>query len=177
VVATAAVRGQLGPRLAAAYASQVIASFGSGAARVDVRTIAPSGATAFKTQLAAEETALTSVGRQLLSNTNIQVSPSARAALRAGQVDARLLTVLSLLSAQLPVQLVRFTGAPGAGPGVPLRGAEIGVTSPAARSAVVALLNAQQSPYRPTVAAAADGSRPLVALRFDAPASLDISSP
>jgi hypothetical protein len=177
VVATPAIRSQVGPRLAAVYAPQVIASFGSGAARVDVRTITPPGGAAFAAKLAAEQAVLASAGRQLLGNKNIQASPSARSALRAGQVDARLLAILSLLSAQSPVRLVGFTGAPGAGPGVPLRGAEIGVTSPTARAAVVALLDAQQSPYRPAVAAVADGSRSVVALWFDAPASLDLSQP
>jgi hypothetical protein len=84
---------------------------------------------------------------------------------------------LSLLSAQMPVRLVRFTAAPGAGPGVPLRGADIGVTSSAARSAVVALLDAQQSPYRPAVAAGTADPHSVVTLRFEAPASLDISQP
>jgi hypothetical protein len=177
LVATPAVRSQFDPHLTSAYAPQVIASFGSGAARVDVCTVASVGAKAFRTELTAAQTELASAGRQLLGNRNIQASASARAALRAGQVDARLLTILALLAAQLPVRLAGFTGAPGAGPGVLLRSAEIGVASPAARSAVVALLDAQQSPYRPTVTAVAHGSRSVVALRFDAPASLDISQP
>jgi len=179
VVATAAaVRGQFGPRLAAAYAPEVIASFGSGAARVDVRAIAPAGPAAFRTQLAAEQTALASAGRQLLGNKNIRASASARAALASGLVDARLLAILSLLSAQRPVRLLAFIGAPGAGSGVPLRGAEIGVASPAARSAVVGLLDAQQGPYRPAaVTAIGGGSQALVGVRFDAPADLSISQP
>jgi hypothetical protein len=179
VVATQAIRSQLGTRMAAAYAPQVIASFGSGVARVAVRTIAPDGAAAFRARLAAEMTALASAGRQLLGNKNIQASPSARAELRAGQVDARLLAILALLSAQMPVRLVGFIGAPGAGPGAPLRAAEISVISPAARSAVLALLDAQQSPYRPTaaVAVAGGGSRSMIALQFDAPASLNMSQP
>jgi hypothetical protein len=178
VVATPAIRSQLGPLLAA-YAPQVIASFGSGVAQVAVRTIAPDGAAAFRARLAAEVTALASVGRQLLGNKNIQASPSARAALRAGQVDARLLAILALLSAQTPVRLVSFTGAPGAGPGAPLRAAEISVISPASRSAVLALLDAQQGPYRPAEAAAVAGrgGRSMIALRFDAPASLNMSQP
>ena len=176
VVATPAVRNQLGPRLAAVYAPQVIASFGSGATRVDVRAIAPAGPAAFRTQLAAEQTALASAGRQLLGNKNIQASPSARAALAAGRVDVRLLAILSLLAAQLPVRLEAFTGAPGAGSGVPLRGAEIGTASPAARSAVVRLLDAQQGPYRPAAVTLIGGSA-LVAVRFDAPADLNISQP
>ncbi len=177
IVATPAIRSQLGPGLATADAPQVIASFGSGAARVDIRTVAPGGAAAFEAQLAAGQAALAAAGRQLLGNQNIQAAPAARAALRAGRVDARLLALLPLLAAQLPVRLAGFTGAPGAGPDAPLRGAEIGAASVAARSAIVALLNAQQSPYRPAdvAVAVAGGSRPLVTLRFDAPAALNIS--
>jgi hypothetical protein len=178
VVATAAVRGQFGPRLAADYAPQVIAGFGSGAGRVDVRVVAPAGAAAFWARLAAERAALASAGRQLLGNHNISASGSARAALLAGQVDARLLTIVSLLAAQRPVRLVGFTGAPGAGAGVPLRSADIGVASTAARSAVLALLDAQQSPYRPAVATpVGGGGRATVAVWFDAPAALNISQP
>jgi hypothetical protein len=178
VVATPAVRGQLGPRLSTAYAPQLIASFGSGAARVDVRAIAPGGPAAFRAQLATEQTSLVSAGRQMLGNMNIQASPSARAALAGGRVDARLLAILSLLSAQLPVRLAAFTGAPGAGSGAPLSGAEIGVASPAARSAVVSLLDAQQGPYRPAaVTVLGSGASALVDVRFDAPADLSVSQP
>jgi hypothetical protein len=179
VVATQAIRSQLGPRLAAAYAPQVIASFGSGVAEVDVRMIAAYGVAAFRAQLTAEVAVLASAGRQLLGNKNLQASPSAQAALRAGQVDARLLAILALLSAQLPVRLVSFTGAPGAGPGAPLRAAEVSVISPASSSAALALLDAQQSPYRPAAATAVPGggSRSMIALRYDAPASLSMSQP
>jgi len=175
VVATPAVRSQLGPRLSAAYAPQLITSFGSGAARVDVRAIAPAGPAAFRAQLATEQTALVSAGRQMLGNMNVQASPSARAALAGGRVDARLLAILSLLSAQLPVRLVAFTGAPGAGSGAPLTGAEIGVASLAARSTVVGLLDAQQGPYRPAaVTVLGSGTRALVDVRFDVPADLSV---
>jgi hypothetical protein len=179
VVATAAVRSQYGATLAAEYAPEVIASFGSGASRVDIRLVAPDGAAAFRAQLAAEHAALVSAGRQLLDNMNIQPSPSARAALRAGQVDARLLAILAMLSHQMPVTLVAFTAAPGTSAGAPLRGAEISAASPAARSAILAFLDAQDSPYRPataTVSNSADGA-PAVALRFDAPTPADAAQP
>ena len=172
VVATPAIRTQLGTRLAA-YAPQVIASFGSGVARVDVREIAPGGAAAFGTRLAAEVSALATASRQLLGNKNIHASPSAAAALRAGQVDARLLAILALLSAQMPVRLVGFTAAPGAGPGAPLRAAEISVVPPGSAPAALALLDAQQGPYRPATTV----SRSLISLRFDAPGSLNMSQP
>jgi hypothetical protein len=156
----------------------VIASFGSGAGRVDVRTIGPAGAAAFTTALAAEQNALASAGRQLLGNKNIEASPPARAALASGRVDARLLAILSLLAAQLPIRLVAFAGAPGAGSGVPQRGAEVGVASPAARSTVVGLLDAQRGAYRPAaVTVLGGGNRAVVAVRFDAPADLNISQP
>ena len=166
-------REAAGTRSASASAP---ASFGSGATRVAVRAIAPDGAAAFKAQLATEMTALASAGRQLLGNKDIRAAPSAQAALRAGRVDARLLAILALLAAQQPIRLVRFTSAPGAGPGALLRAAEISVASAASRSAVLSLLEAQQSPYRPAVAVGG-GSPALIALQFDAPASLSMSQP
>src|ERR1019366_3731147 len=47
IVATSAVRGELGARLSSVYAPAVIASFGSGNARIDIRAIAPGGARAY----------------------------------------------------------------------------------------------------------------------------------
>ena len=162
----------------ASTSASASASFGAGAARVDVHATAPAVPAALRTQRAAEQAALASAGRQLLGNKNIQASPSCRTALADGRVDARLLAILSLLSAQLPVRLVAFIDAPGAGSGVPLRGAEIGVASPSARSAVVGLLDAQQGLYRPAaVTVIGRGSQAVVAVRFDAPADLNISQP
>jgi len=180
VVATPAIRSQFGTRLATFYAPVVIAGFGSGAGRVDVRAIAPDGAAAFRSQLASQHASLVSAGEQLLRNRNIQASPAARASLLAGHVDSRLLATLSVLAAEMPVRLAAFDDAPpGASPAVPLRGAQIGGASPAARSAILAFLHAQQPPYRPAVAAALSrntGSRPLVTLRFDAPSLMGLGS-
>jgi putative peptide zinc metalloprotease protein len=184
VVATAVIRSQFGARLAADYAPQVIASFGSGAARVDVRTVAPAGAAAFQAQLAAEHAALVSAGQQLLGNQNIQLSSSARAALRTGQVDFRLLATLSALSHQMPVQVLAFDGAaPGTSTStstsLPLRGAEISCASPAARSALLAFLHAQQGVYRPAVTTATStaGGQSVTTVRFDAPDQLNLTQP
>ncbi len=83
---------------------------------------------------------------------------------------------MSLVSAQRPIRLLAFIGAPGAGSGVPLRGAEIDVASPTARSAVVALLDVQQGAYRPAAVTLIGGSgQALIGVRFDAPADLSIS--
>ncbi len=47
VVATPALRSQFGARLASVYAPVVIASFGSGAARIDIRAVAADGTAAY----------------------------------------------------------------------------------------------------------------------------------
>src|ERR1700677_2802948 len=65
VVATSAVRDQFGASLISVYAPEVLASFGSGTARIDIRAIAPDGAQAFEDGLAADQSARTGAGQQL----------------------------------------------------------------------------------------------------------------
>jgi len=180
VVVTPAVRTRLSPRLAAIYAPLVIASFGTGAERVDVRVVAPDGAAAFRARLASGRAAATSSARQLLRNRNLRVAPQARAAMLAGRVDSRLLVTLAALTAQVPVRLVALTGLPpGASSAVPMLGADIGVSSPTALSSVLEFLRAQRAPYRPAEAAVARsaGGQTLVTVRFDAPSPVDAGSP
>ena len=74
VVATLAVRNQFGTRLQSVYAPVVIASFGAGAGRIDVRTIAPDGAAANLAALAADRSSRVSAGSQLLRNPRIIVA-------------------------------------------------------------------------------------------------------
>jgi putative peptide zinc metalloprotease protein len=172
VVATPMLRDQFGARLASAYAPLVLAGFGSGTGQVDVRAVAPDGAAAFQAMLAAEHASLTSAGRQLLQNKNIEASTAARAVLGAGRADARLLVTLTVLAAQMPVRLVSFSAPPpGASAAVPLRAADISAASPADRSAIIAFLRAQHAPYRPAAAAVTTSTsgQPLIAVRFDAP--------
>ena len=117
VLATPAVRSQFGARLASVYAPQVIASFGSGALRIDVRAVAPDGAAAFQSALAADLAARRAAGSQLLRNSRISASPGARAALLAGQLDSRLLITLAAMAAAGPLRIESFGGSgPGAGP-------------------------------------------------------------
>jgi len=173
VVATPAVRNEFGTRLTTDYAPGLIASFGSGSSRVEVRAIAPSGGAGSPAALGAQHATLASAGRQLLLNRTVQAAPSARAALLAGRVDPRLLAVVSVLSSQLTVKLEGFgDAAPGAGPAAPLRSAQLSATSAAGRSAILSFLAAQRGTYRPDMMAAthAAGGQPVVALRFDAPA-------
>ena len=171
VLGTAAVRGLFGSRLAAVYAPEVLASFGTGPARIDVRVVAPDGSAAYRRALAADRQARRAAGLQLLRDRRLTASPAARAALAAGQVDARLLITLAVLAASQPVQVTGFgVPAPGASPGLPLRTAEL--TAPAgAVHRMLAFLRAQRSPYLPAYAGRT-GS--VLTVEFGAPAPLGL---
>ena len=177
VVATPVIRNQFGTRLASVYAPLVIASFGTGAERVDVRFIAPDGSKAFEAQLATDRKNRIAAGEQLLANNHVQASAGARQALLAGRVDPRLLVTLGTLAGLMPIQLVAFDDpSPGAGSDVPLRGAEIGAAAAAGLPAMVAFLKAQQDQYAPAVASItqiANGQH-VVTVRYDAPGPMGL---
>ena len=78
VVVTAALRNQFGPRLVTVYAPVVIASFGGGPARVDIRAYAAGSAAAYRTALAADLAARQAAGRRLLGSAHITASAAAR---------------------------------------------------------------------------------------------------
>jgi len=176
VLATASVRSIFGARLASVYAPELLASFGTGAARVDVRIVAPDGAAAYQAALAADVKAREAAGAQLLRDSRITLTPSARAELAAGQVDARLLITLAALAASEAVQVSGFSdGAPGASAGLPLRTAELSAPTADAR-AMLAFVRAQRSPYLPAntaMTAGADGEAVLT-VGFAAPAPLGL---
>jgi hypothetical protein len=177
VVATPVIRNQFGTRLASVYAPLVIASFGTGAERVDIRFIAPDGSKAFEAQLATDRKNRITAGEQLLANNHVQASAGARQALLAGRVDPRLLVTLGTLAGLMPIQLVAFDDpSPGAGSDVPLRGAELGAAAATGLPAMVAFLTAQQNEYAPAVASItqiADGQH-VVTVRYDAPGPMGL---
>jgi hypothetical protein len=74
IVATAAVRKELRGRLNSVYAPAVIASFGSGTARIDVRVIAANGAAAFWSGFRTDLLARKASGTYLLSSPRIKAS-------------------------------------------------------------------------------------------------------
>jgi hypothetical protein len=133
VVETPVVRQLFGTGLDAAWAPDVLASFGSGADGITVRVIAPHGAAAYqvllRTGLAARETA----GAALLRDPRIAVPPSAAGQLDAGLVDSRLLRALTALARQQPISIVGFgSTGPGASATLPLRFADLAENDPAA---------------------------------------------
>ena len=181
-MATAAVRSQFGSRLTTVYAPTVIASFGSGSARIDVRVYAAGGAAAYLAALKADELSRVSVGRQLLRNSRVSVTPAARQQLATGQVDSRLLITIATLSGQGPVSVVAFgDSGPGASPGAPLREAELAAPAGAKSGylhSMISLLQAQQQPYLAnsvTLVRLANGQQ-AVRIEFAAPSPLGLLS-
>ena len=179
VVATPVIRNQFGTRLATVYAPLVIASFGSGQERIDVRYIAPDGSAAFESRLATDRKNRISAGGQLATNKHVQAAPAARQALLAGQVDPRLLITLSALANLMPLHLITFDDpSPGASPDVPLRGAELGAAASARLPAMLAFLRAQQNLFAPAVADITRNAsgQSVVTVRYDAPGPMGLGS-
>jgi hypothetical protein len=182
LLVTAAVHSQFGNRLTSVYAPIVLAGFGSGSARIEVRVVAPDGAKAYLAQLAADVAARRSAGAALLHNSSIRVAAAARSELIAGQVDPRLLLMVVTLSHAYPVDIVSFgSQASGASTGVPLRFAEITGAAPAPGRRPVSMrvlrsfLDAQRTPYRPaTVTTVRLGSRTALDVEYPAPSPLGL---
>ena len=137
IVATQAVGNLLGSRLEAEDAPAVIAGFGSGRARIDIRAVAPRGAAAYRAALAADWAARRKAAAQLVTSPRIHAGGAARQQLLTGKVDSRLLITLASLAVSYPVNVMSFGDAgPGAAAAMPLREMEIaGTGSPAYRAA------------------------------------------
>ena len=182
LVATVAVRSQFGNRLAGVYAPVVVAAFGTGTTRIDVRVEAPDGAADYLAALAADVAARKAAGAQIVHNAAIEASPTARRQLVAGQVDSRLLETLVTLSHAYRIDIISFGAGPasGATPGVPLRYAEItgatrGGHRPASLHTLRAFLSAQRTPYRPLrVTTGRIGSRSVLRVEYPAPSPLGL---
>ena len=134
------------------YAPALIASFGSGDFRIEIRAVAPGGTAAYQSALRADLSARKSAGAQLLRNPRIRFSALDAARLREGEVDPRLLATLAALSTQFAF---RVTGFGDSSPGAPLLYREVTVASDgdgngtAGLAAALAMVNAQESPYLP----------------------------
>ena len=157
VVASEDVRSQFGSKLAAVYAPELIASFGAGTNRIDIRVIAQSGPTAFRAAVSKDALARKQAGAELVANKKITIAGSAASQLTSGQVDLRLETAIAFLAVKQPLDILGFgTSAPGAGPGVPLRFAYLAESDAASHlsasqylSSLLAGLHALRPPYVP----------------------------
>ena len=159
VVATYDIRVQFGRRLASVYAPAIIASFGSGNARVDIREIVSGGTTVYRAALVASLRARKAGDAQLLTNHQITVSGTARAQLRSGDIDPRLPELIALMAGLQPVRIVAFGDqAPGGGPASLLRSVEFAthvsashLASPAYLKWMQTLVKEQRAQYLPAL--------------------------
>jgi hypothetical protein len=176
VIATAVVRSQFGGRLASVYAPVVLAHFGSGGTRIDVRAVAPDGSAAYRSALAADLAARRRAGAQLLHNPQLTATPAAQRDLLSGRVDARLLITVAAVAADWPVRIVAFGDAgPGASPGVPLRAAEVQTALPEMLRRILGFLHAQRPPFRAAQSGIAGrAGRPVLTIEFGAPSPLGL---
>jgi hypothetical protein len=191
VVATPAVRAQFGGLLSTLYAPAVMASFGAGPDRIDIRQVAPHGTSAYWPALAADLRSRKSAGAELVTNHRIAVSATARRQLEAGRADTRLLITLAGLAAVHPVYIVDFGSfAPGASLGIPLRFAEVvpagfgrqatgGPVAPGFVRSVLAFLRTQHAPFRPDRAGPVRdaGGQMVLRIEFAAPSPLGLLRP
>jgi len=147
----------------------LLASFGSGASVVEVRTAPPGGSAAYQRAAAADLAARRSAGMQLLHSQRIGVAGPAAAQLQAGQVDTRLLIMLAMLASQHPWRVVGFSAD---SPGVLLTEApfrQVVITGPDAAdlTASLTLVRAQRALYQPAQAAIVRLPGGQMALRID----------
>jgi hypothetical protein len=172
IVAAASIPGGL----ARQYAPALIAGFGAGRARIDVRATVPHGAAAYAAALRADLAARRSAGSQLLRNERLRFTARAAAQLRTGQVDSRLLVTLAAMSARYALRVTAFGDA---SPGAPVLFRDIVVTrggGAAGLAAVRGMANAQGSPYLPARTAIIRSAAGPAALRiqFAAPSPLGL---
>jgi hypothetical protein len=152
VVVTAAVRSMFGTSIDAAWAPDVLATFGSGAAEITIRLIAPHGALAYQSALSAGVPGRKQYGAALLDNNRIALSQAAENQLDAGQVDPRLALAVASLAIDEPIDVAQFENVgPGVSAGLPLRFADITVNDNPANmsgSAYVSAMHAYLSSQR-----------------------------
>jgi hypothetical protein len=187
IVATGDLRREFGRRLTSVYAPAVIASFGSGSRRVEIRPIARQGAARYLSDLSADALTRKSSGSELVRSQLITTSGAARAELIEGRVDWRLLFTIANLATVHRVSIVAFNDSgPGASPAMPLRAADLAVAAGRAGAAdqayvrsMVKALHAQPWPYVPAhvqTVRLADGHLAL-RVEFAAPSPVDMLNP
>jgi hypothetical protein len=142
VVVTPAVQAQFGNRLASVFAPAIIASFRSGQARIDVRLVFPGGTTGYRDVQQTYQQDRKAADRQLLTNSSIKLSATARRQLLSGDIDPRLPMLVATMVQVHPVRIVDFGGwSPGGGPASLLRWMDVAGVNRGAHLAPAAYLS------------------------------------
>jgi hypothetical protein len=165
-------------RLVDRYAPALIASFGAGGSRIEIRAVTPGGAVAYQSASRADLYARKSAGSQLLRNPRIRFSAVDATRLTAGEVDSRLLATLAALSSQFTFRVMAFGDS---SPGAPLLFREVTVAgdgkgnSAARLATALAMVNEQEGPYLPAHSAIVRlGGQAALLIEFASPSPLGL---
>ncbi len=182
VVATADIRNQFGGRLASVYAPVILATFGSGSARIEIREVTPGGTIAYRAALAADLRGRKIADAQLRANGQITTSATARTQLLSGDVDPQLPQLIAAMAHFQPVSIVAFSDqGPGGGPASLLRSVDLATHVPRSHLAALAYLqwmqafiHAQRAEYRPALSKqiTLPGGQTVLRIQYDAPSPL-----
>src|SRR5579859_4824239 len=185
VVATAAIRVQYGSLLPSVYAPAVIASFGSGPDRIDIRQVFPGGTVAYRAVQRSAARTRKADDALLLKNKQITFSATAGEQLRSGNIDPRLTLLIDGMAHYHPLRIVQFTGqSPGGGPASLLRSVDLATAYRKAHLAPPVYLawmrsfcNAQRAEFRPAWSQQVTLAGDQTALRvgYDAPSPLSLA--
>jgi hypothetical protein len=148
IVATPVLRSQIGSQLSSVYAPGLLARFGSGSQQIQVRAIASQGAAAYMSEAKADLAARRLSGGELAQSSQILVSAVARKQLASGEVDSRLMTVITGLAAHHLVRIVAFADSGPSMAVAPFRSAELGGSD--VKKLLVTLRAQQSSLFRVT---------------------------
>ncbi len=187
VVATPALEQRFGKQLDTKLAPVVLAGFGKASELTSVRVIAPHGAAAYLGALRVDSKLRQTVGTGLITSRQITATAVARKMMESGEVDSRLLIVITALAAQRPIDILSFGPADaGASPGVPVRTAELAETTTGVNlteseyvQAMEELLKAQPPRYRPVSISTVNTStgQKVLKIEFSAPSPLGLLNP
>jgi hypothetical protein len=184
VVVTAAVRSMFGSSIDDAWAPDVLATIGSGAAEITIRLMAPHGALAYQAALSAGVPGRKEYGNVLLGSNRIQLSQTAENQINAGQVDPRLVLAIASLAIDEPIDVAQFENlGPGVSGGLPLRFADLSVNGNPANmsgSAYVSALDSYLSSQRDLLGPVSgekvlSGGQDVFRVEFPAPSPLSSS--
>ena len=122
LVVTPVVQREFGRSITTKWAPVALASFGDQGTSISARLEAPHGAARYEAALKADLQARKAHGAGLLNNPHVSAAATARKQLLTGQVDSRLIVVLTALGSRHPIRILDFgAAAPGTSAGIPLR--------------------------------------------------------
>lgn len=163
------------PVVAAAIENSVeVASFGSGDDAVDVLRVEPAGRQAAAEQRAADRTARSAAGAQLVDNPGLTVADPARQVITEGRLDGRAMLALTALATEVgPTTVTDIRVVPGEEAGeLPRRQLEIRLAGgPAAQAAATTYLRDRLGGFAP---AAVETRDDLLRLTWSVPGPADV---